>query len=165
MTWEYLAGFFDGEGNISLQRQKHNGEGRYSRGSPRISIVQAEERGRKLLEEIAEFIRPYGIPSVVEMHQAGTDKWKKAYHLRVTGFNGVIQFLGHLFPYLHIKKLEAQDLIRYNCVFPSLKGKGHSHSENTRKSWETRRRLYVNGYKRSETPGKHGMLGAIKRWQ
>lgn len=149
MSWEYIAGFFDGEGHVGLGRQKHCGEGRFSRGSPRVTMVQAHDRGRQLLEEISEFLVGHGIRSIVEIHQEAQGKISESYHLRITGFNGVLSFLGAVFPFLRIKKTEAQDLIRYNKAFPSLVGKGHSHSDNTRKAWITRRRLYMNGYRKA----------------
>jgi hypothetical protein len=142
LSWPYIAGFFDGEGNISLGRQKRCGDDAYSRGALRIHITQAGDRGKRLLDEIAVFLRDAGITARTGVHFKGDDKHQRSYRLRIDGFRGCIPFLTALFPYLHIKKLEAQDVLRYNRLFPTLVGRGHSHTENTLKAWETRRRLY-----------------------
>lgn len=165
MSWEYLAGFFDGEGHIGLGRQKHCGEGRFSRGAPRVTLVQAHERGRLLLEEIKAFLQAHNILSVVEIHQQASKRISLSFRLRITGFNGCERFLEGVFPYLRIKKVEAQDLLRYSIAFPSLKGKGHSHSDNVKKSWITRRERYPNGYRNSDSPRIHGKKGLVARWQ
>lgn len=167
LSWQYIAGFFDGEGHVGLGRQQANGDGRYSRGSPRLTMVQAGARGERLLLEIQAFLRAHEIPCVVEEHNRTSRRPNDqvSYHIRITGFNGVNRALGFMFPFLHIKKVEAQDIIRYSKVFPSLKGRGHSHSDNTRKAWVTRRERYVNGYKRAESPSINGSLGCAIRWK
>ncbi len=142
ISWAYIAGFFDGEGHVSLGRQKNCGEGQFSRGSPRVTIVQSRERGRVLLESIAGILAGHSIRSAVDVHREAGDRNSVTYRLRITGFNSVIRFLRLVFPYLHIKKIEAQDIIRYDKVFPTLIGRGHSHSDNTRKAWVTRRERY-----------------------
>lgn len=154
MTWEYIAGFFDGEGHCSLSSQKLNGEGHFTRGNPRVTIVQSLERGRALFEEIQEFLSDRSITSVIEVHNEGDDRCRKSYRLRVTGFKGVVAFLSGVFPYLRIKKVEAQDLLRYDKAFPTLIGKGHSHSDNVRSAWVTRRLRYGgSGYKALDSIG------------
>jgi hypothetical protein len=150
MSWEYIAGFFDGEGHVGLGRQKRCGDGHFSRGSPRVTMVQGLERGRTLLEEIQAFLASRGINSVVQVHSEGSAHERRSYRLRITGFRGVTHFLLCVFPYLRIKKVEAQDLIRYATVFPSLAGKGHSHADNVRSAWRTRRSRYgPSGYRRT----------------
>jgi hypothetical protein len=165
MSWEYVAGFFDGEGHVGLTRQKRCGEGQYSRGSIRATMVQSLERGRVLLEEIRRFLAKQGICSAVGIHAGGGVNTRRCYHVRITGFRSVVPFLRGIFPFLRIKKLEAQDFIRYDKAFPSLVGKGHSHTDNVKKSWESRRRLYGgNGYRNPLTPSEHGRLGCRVRW-
>lgn len=164
MSWEYIAGFFDGEGHVSLNRQQKNGEGQFSRGNPRVTLVQAHERGKNLLEEISLFLTENAITSVVEIHDDGEHR-SKCYRLRITGFRGVVPFLTAVFPYLRIKKLEAQDILRYDLVFPTLVGKGHSHRSNVLKAWVTRRARYgTNGYRDPSSPQRNGSKGNCVRW-
>ena len=157
LTWQYIAGFFDGEGNVHLGRQKNCGDGHYSRGALRIHITQAGERGKKLLQDLKEFLAEKGIRSVVGVHFPGKGKWTRSYRLRVDGFHGCIPVLMAIFPYLHIKKVEVQDILRYNLTFPSLVGRGHSHTDNVLKAWETRRRRYgATGKMDSKSVRKYG---------
>jgi hypothetical protein len=165
MSWEYIAGFFDGEGHVSLSRQQKNGENQFSRGNPRVTLVQAHERGRHLLEEISSFLRDESITSVIEIHHEGDERCSRAYRLRVTGFRGIVPFLNGVFPYLRIKKIEAQDMLRYDQIFPTLVGRGHSHRSNVLRAWETRRKRYGNnGYKNPLTPSRNGAQGCAVRW-
>lgn len=142
LSWQYVAGFFDGEGHVGMVRQKKCGEGHYSNGSIRASMVQSRERGRILLEAVSKFLSNYGIKSTVGVHHPGDERCSRSYHLRMTGYRSVIPFLQQCMPFIWIKKSEAEDLIRFYRAFPSLRGKGHSHSDNVRKAWVTRRRLY-----------------------
>lgn len=52
MTWEYIAGFFDGEGSIC-----HNGKGY------RVTIVQTNQ---EVLDDIVQFS---GVGSVIKNHK------------------------------------------------------------------------------------------------
>jgi len=151
MNWSYIAGFFDGEGYIGLGRQKHCGEGRYSRGAVRITITQTRDRGRILLEEISEFMSEFGITSNISVKDHENIKWACTYKLRMEGFPNCSKFISSVFPHLRIKKVEAQDMWRYNRAFPSLVGKGHSHADNVRKAWITRRRLYGQNGRKVDT--------------
>lgn len=167
ITWPYLAGFFDGEGHIAISRQMKSGDGHYTRGTARISIVQAGERGHVMLRDVQLFLKQHGIPSTIKVHNRTSrlPHHQISYDINVSGFKSVVAMAKNMMPYLIIKKSEAQDLIRFQIIYPSLVGRGHSHSDNVKKAWETRRERYINGYRRTSTPSEHGKVGADKRWE
>lgn len=105
MTWEYLAGFFDGEGNI-LFYEANEPPRRY----PRCALTQTKERGGELLKEIYDFlmesrIRPNALYKRINV--VGNDD----HRLIVTGRGNVWKMLTGMLPHLRIKKLEALEAI------------------------------------------------------
>lgn len=117
MTWEYMAGFFDGEGSVKLS----NGERKGGSGSPKLGLYQSGQRGLVLLKEIQDFMVPYGIISTIRQLPP-IPKRQLMYQLYVYNRIGVMTFVQHVFPYLRIKKLESQDLMRYLKLFPISTG-------------------------------------------
>src|SRR6266851_292900 len=111
MSWKYVAGFFDGEGCIGVYRQTSSKK--YSTGSPRAQFVQAQERGREVLEAIQAFLAVHDIKSAVRVHFVGDTRWKRSYCLRLTDFKQVVSFATHVLPYLWVKRTECQDFLRY----------------------------------------------------
>jgi len=136
ITWPYIAGFFDGEGNINLPLY-----GRGS-GSPRIAIDQTRERGRVLLEGIRSFLDANGIPlsAVYVCRRKVPEKHAEHWTLRIQQRESSIAFLEAVLPYLHIKKTEAQDIVRFSRLYPRLSGR-----LNAMLTWESIRR---NGTRR-----------------
>ena len=102
MTWEYLGGFFDGEGNILFYRNQNKNCAEY----PRIYMSQSFERGRRLFEEIRPFLLEEGIrpnkPVTVQKAIGGPE-----HRLIITGRKNCVRFLLAIMPYLRIKLDEA----------------------------------------------------------
>ena len=114
LSWQYIAGFFDGEGHICF----HDGSVA-RRGALYCTIVQTKDEGLWLLDDISEFLRGYGITSKVHSNGAPTsDKHAQCYRIDILGWDNSVKFLSHMMPYLRIKKLKAQDVIRYHKVYP-----------------------------------------------
>lgn len=109
MSWEYLAGFFDGEGCIYYRLGKFN---------LKCHISQKGARGKRLLTEIMEFLAERAVKSSLQLRK-DTDY----YILWLCGRENVIRFLSGMLGYLRIKKLEAQDLLRFFRIYPSIQGK------------------------------------------
>jgi intein/homing endonuclease len=110
VSWPYIAGFFDGEGSLRMP-------GGY--GSPHINIAQSRKRGLDLLTEIQSFLSTHGIKSNIRRHRTLTGNGHEMFYLYMYSQASGVAFLRSVFPYLHIKKLEAQDMLRYFRVFPS----------------------------------------------
>lgn len=107
MTWEYLAGFFDGEGTTGVYFANHR-----TSFQPRVGLVQSEERGRVLLEEAREFFAAHGAP-VTKLYERKSIKHKPVWMLQTNNRTSVQIILTHLMPYLRIKKNEAQAVLDF----------------------------------------------------
>lgn len=112
LSWQYIAGFFDGEGNVRIAHGT----------SPQLSLHQADTRGLKLLSEIKLFLESYGIKCNIHKNKLKTGLGKDMYRLYTYNRHGVLTFIRHTMPYLHIKKVECQDIARYLTIFPSSHG-------------------------------------------
>lgn len=119
MSWEYIAGFFDGEGNVS-----YFGEKAFST----INISQSRDRGFRVLSLIKEFLETQGIKAQVYSYDAikfygqrGVDgNYASVHRLHVIGREAVVSFMEGVLPFLHVKQIEVQDCLRYQKIYPSL---------------------------------------------
>jgi len=104
LTWQYIAGFFDGEGCISVPRGS-----KHTRGS--LTCIMYQKRP-EVLYKIQEFLTNHGFSCTVAPNQ------RDQYHLYIKdGLLGNLRFLREIHPYLIVKKVEAQDTLRFFTVF------------------------------------------------
>lgn len=107
LTWPYIAGFFDGEGYVT-----------FSKNRLQAGITQAGDAGLLLLNDIKEFLSHSGI--LCSLHQkAQVHNHRKCYQLSFSRLQ-VEHFLKQVFPYLRIKKVVSQDVLRYRTLYPNL---------------------------------------------
>ena len=99
MTWEYLAGFFDGEGNIYV---RDSDEGR--KRAVRISIVNTNT---EVLGEIGMFLSGEGINAVTYTTERDNPAHAECGHLTLTGAKNIYMFLVKITPHLIVKRDEA----------------------------------------------------------
>lgn len=92
MTWQYIAGFFDGEGSLI-----HNGKGY------RIVISQTH---KQVLEEIKRFTR---LGNVIEITKR-KEHWKDAWVYYIAKQKDVLKFTQEVLPYLWVKKDAAESI-------------------------------------------------------
>ena len=122
MTWQYLAGFIDGEGWIG-----------YSVGtrSPRIDVSQSETA---VLHEIVGFLSTFEISARFLRSRSGIGFRKKPhYRVLIQGSQNVIPTLRNLQPYLRTKKrIVAQDIVRFDKLFPPIPMKLRNMSRSAR---------------------------------
>lgn len=111
LTWPYIAGFFDGEGSIRLTM----GNGAQN---IHIGIHQSQKRGLILLTEIQHFILNYGITSGINKHGNQPTTGHPIYRLYIYNIPSALKFISYVFPYIHIKKLECQDVRRFAYLYP-----------------------------------------------
>lgn len=106
MTWDYIAGFFDGEGHIST----------HARGMM-WSIAQGGSRGRRLLEEIHDFLVAEGFTPTLGKGNpipSGT-----IWQMWICNRKDIVRLYGYLAHRIHIKKTEMQDVVRYIKMYPA----------------------------------------------
>ncbi|MDO8621975.1 MAG: LAGLIDADG family homing endonuclease [bacterium] len=85
MTWEYIAGFFDGEGSLT-----QNGRG------CRITIPQTN---LKVLQAIKQFTRCGRVIRVTKRRP----HWKESWVFSISRQSDVLRFLQHVTPFLIVK--------------------------------------------------------------
>ncbi len=117
MTWSYLAGFFDGEGCISIARQRTRTYGCFL-----IEMAQTGQEGKEVTEEIKEFLESQEVRS--ELRSTGKPNRRTVWDLRIRNRDSIRNFIKGVFPYLRVKKVKCQDVLRYMTAFPSLRGMG-----------------------------------------
>lgn len=117
MSFEYIAGFFDGEGSIyaPIGRNVH---------TPHLALPQSGPEGKQVLDEIAAFLESKGI-DVYRMHPRLTSKiGKKPMHtIEIGNMKSATLFLQAVLPYLRVKKVKAQDVLRFVKMCPSIRGR------------------------------------------
>ena len=105
--WAYVAGFFDGEGHL-----RSTGLGKY------FVLTQSS---RRVLDEIAEFLREHEIRSAIYEAKHSNPKWSPSvFHLYVTRTPDIIRIIENIRPWLIVKKQVAEDMWRHAKLFPPL---------------------------------------------
>lgn len=100
MTWEYIAGFFDGEGCIHKTKK----------GIYFVSCSQSEHQ-HDVIFEIKSFLESNGVTSSVRTYQnlssLKTVHKRKTTCLSFTNRNSVFSFLNNVLPFLIVKREKA----------------------------------------------------------
>lgn len=125
MDWQYIAGFFDGEGNVRCEST--------SGITVRAIITQCY---LPVLVVIEAFLLHHGINCRYYLHKRHSKEHRDAYDLVISAKReNMKKFLHGKFPYLYVKKTEVQDALRAMQLFPVRTGKSgpkpscrHGHS-------------------------------------
>jgi len=96
MSWEYVAGFFDGEGYIGI---KEHGKKHYF-----YPIASMSQKSKKILEQIQEFLG-FGYITI--------NKAKPGMYTLDVSYSQNSRFLKAIMPYLVVKKVVAKLALRY----------------------------------------------------
>lgn len=133
MSWQYIAGFLDGEGCISICPQSH----RPNTTNLQVTINQTGLEGYSVLWEIKQFIAKHGIKSYLRSDRSASRKkpnCREMWALSMMSRPHAVPFLRHVLPYLHVKKVKAQDVLRYMAIFPDRRGYHFRELNATRKA-------------------------------
>ena len=113
-SWEYVAGFWDGEGCIW-----------FPVGCGRTASASISQTKPEVLYAIKEFMDKEGVFGKLRVQ---TGKSKRSfkdnlhYTLLFQGSQRVSKLLQHLLPHLNtVKKSAAQDILRFFKIYPPLK--------------------------------------------
>lgn len=109
MTWEYIAGFFDGEGTAWA------GKGKRKEGAFTVSVANTN---LTVLRSIRDFLFSNnincGMYSMVGKERAKQylkRGWKLGFSLKITSRESTVKFLKELLPFLIVKKSAALNVI------------------------------------------------------
>jgi LAGLIDADG endonuclease len=119
ITWQYLAGFFDGEGCVNYA---NSGSKRTYR--VRLTFSQAFPRGLVLLNKIKAFLEA----NECKLGKVTTSGYrrtldKQGWQLQVTHKASTKKIMEAMLPHLEIKKVEVQDALRRQLLYPSFLGR------------------------------------------
>lgn len=114
ITWEWLAGFYDGEGCLSLSKSENKG---YIRYSPQIDLVNTN---LVVMQAIVDFMQANGISVYVNyskhhgtFHRDANRQHKQRMNMRIARMANVKRFLQFIEPHLIIKKANAHLLLEF----------------------------------------------------
>jgi hypothetical protein len=114
ITWEYIAGFFDGEGSVSTQNQIHR-PGSYCTG---VAIAQSGDEGSTVLSAIQAFLLVHGIKGYIHHNRRGTNR--PMHYYKISARPSVTLFLEAMLPRVSVKRLIVQDTLRFLKLYPSV---------------------------------------------
>lgn len=119
MNWQWLAGFFDGEGSVGIKTSTYKDTFYVS---PCLQLKQAGDKGQRILQEIKLFLEEQRIkvngPYFIKARQdSRVGHCQESYSLQLGDQESVSRFLKNLLPYLRVKKTEAQDLQRFFTLY------------------------------------------------
>ena len=99
----WLAGLIDGEGTITVRYLKRrDGSRRYQ------PIIVISNKERRLLEKVQELIGHGRISSYGKYHIRRHPNWSQVYRLEIKGSRIVLEILQSVYPYLVIKRKQAE---------------------------------------------------------
>lgn len=105
MNWNYIAGFFDGEGSVSVSYRKS--------GNLRNVILSITQCQLEVLEQIRDFVGEGKID--VNRHEGSKtwkEHWKPAWHFRLSNRPAVIRFLEKIQSKVIVKKDKNAQVLR-----------------------------------------------------
>ena len=102
MTFQYIAGFFDGEGCVWTQASV-----------PHRYFANLSQRKRPVLDEIRRFLALHGMKATVgRSFDRRRGLITPQYYLILSDMRSVASFLEHLYPYLIVKRRIAATALR-----------------------------------------------------
>ena len=112
MSWEYLAGLFDGEGNLHTAKT----------GCLRWSLAQSRPRGLRICREVQQFLVAQGYRASVVSSRYSRRSTPSMMHYVLVQEKRSVQAVCHaLLPFVRIKKIEVQDVWRFLLLYPPLR--------------------------------------------
>lgn len=114
ITWEWLSGFYDGEGCLMMSKSTSKG---YIRYAPQIDLVNTNH---VVMQAIVDFLQQHNISVYVnyskahaKFHRDANRQHKQRMYIRIARMANVKLFLQYIEPHLILKKLNAQLLLEF----------------------------------------------------
>jgi hypothetical protein len=104
LSWQYIAGFFDGEGWISYSG--------YKKVTPVTGVRQAA-RPDRILHLIAQFLGSNGVRFSLHPNKQTRPSSLPQETLLILDWKSILRFLEAVFPYLVVKRAKAKHAIAY----------------------------------------------------
>jgi LAGLIDADG endonuclease len=153
----YIAGFFDGEGSISIRKQnvKYYSVSYY----PSVSIVNTHKPVIKYIQNFYGGV--LSLHSQYETRRRVKKLWKLIFRLKE-----LKKLLTDLHDYLFIKKVQSEIVLEFLKIPRGCKNGYHGYIQRLSKEQIKERRLLYRRYKKAQKVGKSAMPGFtnIKTW-
>lgn len=117
MNFDYIAGFFDGEGSVSTMCFTH----RTGLQATIVTLSQSGTEGLRILTAIRDFLGVEGIKGYIHT-QARRANYRVMHHLKISARDSVVRFLEAMLPRSSVKFVVTQDTLRFHKLYPSLRG-------------------------------------------
>jgi len=124
MNWSYIAGFFDGEGNISIRTPNNKYSGRGV-----ILTVAQKKSNADVIYKMKVFLAKQGIESHIYVQKAKNDNWEDGVRLQISNREDGKCFLSKIVNKLYVKKAEAMKALRYYDTAYKKKVKDFTNDE------------------------------------
>lgn len=121
LSWEYIAGFFDGEGCVTVSGTAARGQRRRAETRVKIQITQTGQRGKDLFDEMAIWLKERGIACKFSRYVHRNPLYRVRWVLMVNSRDSQLRFIEGILPYCYIKKTELQDCLRLMKLYPADK--------------------------------------------
>lgn len=122
LSWQYVAGFFDGEGCITMPLSRYGESNKFGGIQPYIQMAQAGEIGRVITHEIRDWLSLQNIKADVQYRRSKKKGHKDSWTLRIRGRKWSCAFLTKIMPFVIVKRTVCQDFWRFMELYPSLLG-------------------------------------------
>lgn len=109
ITWDYLAGFFDGEGCIFYEIYQYK---KYKCHRFECHITQSQSRS-EVLFLIKDFLKMKKIKSRIIFREPGTEKAEPQFRLIIGGMGYGKEFLEKIIPFLFVKREKAKKALKF----------------------------------------------------
>jgi len=129
MDWQYITGFFDGEGGTHIGYSRAFKAGKYYK-TPRLQITMVNTN-KSVLEKISSFLRASGIVCGI-YHQRQKPPRGTSFSLRITSLEALDQFISHVEPFV-IAKADVFRIVKETLAFM----KNRHPSKKSRVRWNS----------------------------
>ena len=100
MNWDYIAGFFDGEGCAGIYKRSENN---------RVILVHISQKDTSILEELSKFLNDRGIDNSIRP----TGKDRSCSRIVINKVGAVYMFITAIKEKVIVKKKRCDEMIKY----------------------------------------------------
>jgi len=126
--WIWLAGFLDGEGTITIYKNRKKGQKKFtSRGYLIVPDISIYGTNFKILREITGFLQQEGIKAGIYSRKTLRKNWKQDWNVQIRAFAPLQKFLLKIKPFLRLKVKQAEILEKYLRLRTSRIAKYHKY--------------------------------------
>lgn len=117
LTWDYIAGFFDGEGSVSTMCFTH----RQGIQGTVATLSHSGAEGLFILTQIRDFLWERGIKGYLQKPQTN-GRYRPMHNLKMSSRASTEAFLKEMLPRVSVKRVIVQDTLRFFTMNPSIRG-------------------------------------------